>query len=77
MPILADVPVRLSVSLLPEGGVRLVWTTAPGRAFTLQRSANLTDWQDLTTINATDASLEFVDRETSPAQSRFYRVVQR
>lgn len=77
VPAQTAVEVRLSVSLVPDGGVRLVWTAASGKSYTLQRSADLNNWQDLSTINATAASLEYVDAGGPDAQMRFYRVVQR
>ena len=71
-----SVPARLSAALLQNGNVRLAWTTASGRAYTLQRSTDLADWQDVITINASSESSEYVDTEVSAAQSRFFRVVQ-
>jgi hypothetical protein len=73
----AAIQVHLSVALLPDGGVRLVWTVAAGNTYSLQRSADLSNWHDLTTITATAASLEYVDAGRLDAQARFYRVVQR
>ncbi len=77
VPTQATVEVRLSASLLPDSGVRLFWTTAPGKTYALQRSVDLSIWQDLTTIRATAASLEYVDAGDLDAPARFYRVVQR
>lgn len=71
------VPAQLQASLLQNGNVRLTWTTAPGRSYTLQRSTDLADWQHVITINATSDSSEYVDTEASAAPARFYRVVQR
>ncbi len=70
-------PVQLSASLLSNGSVKLVWNTNPGRTYTMQRSTDLVAWEDLTTTNAIDVSVEYVDAEVPTAQARFYRVVQR
>lgn len=74
---LVSVPAQVSVSLFATGEVKLGWTTTPGRTYTLQRSVDLADWQDLTTITSSATSFEYVDAVGPDVSSRFYRVVQR
>ena len=77
VPAQANVEVRLTGFVLPDGSIKLVWSSAPGRAYVLQRSADLINWEEVTTIQSTSASVEYVDSGAPVAATRFYRVVQR
>ena len=77
VPAQASVEVRLTGLVLPDGSIRLVWTAASGRTYVLQRSADLINWEEVTTIQSTSASVEYIDSGAPVAATRFYRVVQR
>ena len=75
---LPTVPPSISkVSVRPDGGIALAWSTTPGATYVVQRSEDLVRWLDVTTLKATDASVEFTDSRDLAGQSRFYRIVQR
>ena len=72
------VPPSIStISVRPDGGIALAWSATPGTTYVVQRSEDLVRWLDVTTLKATDASVEFTDSRDLAGQSRFYRIVQR
>jgi hypothetical protein len=65
-----------SVTVLPQGQVRLVLHGQAGQSYRIQISSNLTDWQDLRTEPAPSDEFDVIDASARPADSpRFYRVL--
>ncbi len=48
-----------------------------GMVFNVESSANLSDWQPVTTVTNLTGQLEFTDPDTAGHQTRFYRVATR
>jgi hypothetical protein len=64
-----------TVTLQPDGGIRLEWRATRGKYYRLQRSENLRDWEDLTADEpAYDETGTFTDT-TPPAPRGFYRFI--
>jgi hypothetical protein len=55
--------------------IRLRLIGAPSGVWQLQGSANLTDWQTVTTVTNDSGLLEYVDVPAGNPQLRFYRAV--
>jgi uncharacterized repeat protein (TIGR03803 family) len=62
------------ITLQPGGSATLVFLDGPGLTFTVQRSINLRDWDNLTTMMTNGSGiLSYVDA-TPPADKAFYRI---
>jgi hypothetical protein len=68
-------PVRIAGQFVLGAGFELRVTGDVGRMVTVQGSANLAGWQDLTSVVNTTGVVRF--RDTSGGARRFYRAVQR
>jgi hypothetical protein len=69
-------PARLSdLSAPPNGPVQFAIHAQPDWRYQVQRSTNLLDWQDLTTVLATSMIVPFQDARVTGAGERFYRAV--
>ena len=67
-------PVRFTdIERLANGDVSLVLTSAFGDTFQLQTTTNLSSWQTLTTLVATNPPLTFTDTNAGSYPFRFYR----
>jgi subtilisin-like proprotein convertase family protein len=71
------VAVQIAPLLLPDGTVSLGLRGEPNARYTLQVSADLIHWRDLTTNTLVEGMSEYLDREATVQASRFYRVVLR
>ena len=74
----AQAPPRFSESPVRVGGGNwlLKWSTEAGAQYRLERSANLVDWQSVTTLTAAGAVAEHTDTAVPPAANKmFWRVV--
>jgi hypothetical protein len=70
-------PPRLSdVVRLPDGSVRFNLTGTPNRTYTIEASANLTNWLNVGTVVYTNGAMPFVDAGASALTNRFYRARQ-
>lgn len=64
----------MATTALPTDGIRLRLDLTDNDDYWLQRSSNLTDWQDWKLVNQT-ANSDAVD-DAEPAAARFYRLRQ-
>jgi hypothetical protein len=64
-----------SLSASPNGPVQFTINGEPDRRYQVQASANLLDWQDLTTVLATNQLVPFQDDNLLGLNQRFYRAV--
>jgi hypothetical protein len=62
-----------AVTPLPNGDVSLVVTSAFGDNFLIEAATNLTSWQTLTTLVATNPPVTFTDTNAASYPFRFYR----
>lgn len=70
------VPLKLEHSSLEGDQMRLRWTAEPGQSYRLQKSTNLSDWDDVRTVVPVTSSHEeliAVDRTTQPRC--FFRIL--
>ena len=65
---------NLTPFLAPSGDFVLTFTSQNGRPYAIEVSTNLASWQTVTNFTSTAATIQFVDRDTSNATERFYRV---
>ena len=65
-------PVKLEITEVGAFRIRS-WR---GQSFTVQASADLTEWTALTTVTNVSGTLAFTDPAAGQAAQRFYRVVQ-
>jgi len=69
-------PPRLEISLpLSQGAFGFQVLGAAGFRVRIQRSTNLTDWQDWHTVSLGAVPEKFLDVESSSTGNRFYRTV--
>lgn len=74
VPVLLSAPLTFGpINRAIDGFVTLVITNTPGRAFTLQTSANLTDWTLLANRTATGTPDNYTDITAVTEPKRFYR----
>ena len=64
-----------NLSAHPNGPVQFTINGEPDRRYQVQASANLLDWQDLTTVLATNNLVPFQDDNLVGLNQRFYRAV--
>ncbi|RYD32386.1 MAG: hypothetical protein EOP86_15805, partial [Verrucomicrobiaceae bacterium] len=65
---------RTEFSRAADGQVRLIFTGIPGLAHTVQRSVNLTDWEDVQTITPGDnGEISWTDTSAPPSKA-YYRL---
>jgi hypothetical protein len=64
-----------NLSAPPNGPVQFTINGEPDRRYQVQASANLLDWQDLTTVLATNNLVPFQDDNLVGLNQRFYRAV--
>jgi hypothetical protein len=62
-----------AITRQPNGHITLALTSALGDAFRLETSTNLTTWQPLANLLATNQPLSFIDTSTSANALRYYR----
>jgi hypothetical protein len=72
----SETTVKISnVALQPNGSVKLSFLAWSGVNYTLQASANLETWQNLTTlVPPSDGIFDYIDLTATEYQSRFYRL---
>lgn len=66
----------LSVTLLPNDQVQLLFSGVPGQVYVVAASTNLSDWQPISVLTVTNGPLAFIDPEATNFPSRFYRAYQ-
>jgi hypothetical protein len=64
-----------NLSAPPNGPVQFTINGEPDRRYQVQASANLLDWQDLTTVLATNNLVPFQDDNLAGLNQRFFRAV--
>ena len=64
-----------NVSRLSGGQVHFTITGQADRRYQVQASENLTDWQELATVLATNNTVEFLDDSSAGLSGRFFRTV--
>jgi hypothetical protein len=71
---LAVVPLSAQLLSLNSGGATLTLQTIPGRSYVIEATDTLVgaNWQQIGTVNATDATSTFTDSQTS-ASARFWQ----
>jgi hypothetical protein len=62
-----------AITRQPNGHVSLELSSALGDSFRLETSANLTNWQPLVTLTATNQPLQFTDTSAPLDVARYYR----
>jgi hypothetical protein len=67
--------VKVTASLAGNGSVTLGWPSVAGRAYRVERTADLRAWSALQTVTATSASSSFTDTTASGQPGLYYRVV--
>jgi hypothetical protein len=60
------------ITLLSSGQIQLQVSGSPGH-YSIEATTNLVDWDELTNINTTGTSFDYIDPGTNLTQ-RFYRV---
>ena len=66
---------HLDLSSVPTSGAKLQMGGIPGKAYLIQASADLVDWEDLHTVTATATGLiELRDQDAKNHSCRFYRI---
>ena len=67
-------PIRFTaITRQPDGPVTLTFSSALGDSFRLETSTNLTTWQPLATLTATNQPLQFTDPSATAETLRYYR----
>ena len=67
----------LSVAMLANGQVQLLFSAVPGQDYVIQASTNLTDWIPISVLTASNGPLPFLDPDAASFACRFYRARQR
>jgi autotransporter-associated beta strand protein len=62
------------LTVLPGGGMRIVFHGIPGRAYLVQRSSDLSTWQTLATVTTDSSGMLSLTDETPPPASAYYRL---
>jgi hypothetical protein len=57
------------------GAKRLTFTGIPGRVYGIQRSGNLTSWQQIDTVTAPENGVVTFDDPSPLVGSGFYRII--
>ena len=71
---LTPTPIRFqSATRLPNGQVSLLLTNVPGDNYWLDASTNLTAWQQIAFVSATNSTFTLVDSNATSFSSRYYR----
>jgi hypothetical protein len=75
-PLLTSPENTPQISVLPGGGIRLIFNGYPGRTYAIERSTTLLpdSWTRITTVTAGADSLVIFDDTQPPVSSAFYRV---
>jgi sugar lactone lactonase YvrE len=63
-----------NILILSNGAVELNMTASVGSSNTLQASTDLMTWTNLTTVNSTNGSLQYIDFSATNFPYRFYRL---
>ena len=66
----------LSVAVLTNGQVQLLFSGVPGQDYIVQASTNLTDWVPIAVLTASNGPLPFIDPAATNFPARFYRAYQ-
>jgi Immunoglobulin domain/Immunoglobulin I-set domain len=66
----------LSVAMLANGQVQLLFSAVPGQDYVIQASTNLTDWRPISVLTASNGPLPFLDPDAANFACRFYRARQ-
>ena len=66
----------LSVAMLANGQVQLLFSGVPGQDYVIQASTNLADWIPISVLTASNGPLPFIDPATTNFAWRFYRTRQ-
>src|SRR6185295_3463535 len=70
---LTPMPIRFqSAARLPNGQVSLLLTNIPGDNYFLDASTNLSSWQSLASILATNSTFTFIDSNAVSFPTRYY-----
>jgi hypothetical protein len=64
----------LSVNILTNGAVRMVFSATPGQTYTVEASTNLSAWTPFQTVYCTNGPLSVIDATAPNFNRRFYRV---
>ncbi|HKI68248.1 MAG TPA: hypothetical protein VKA67_01570, partial [Verrucomicrobiae bacterium] len=76
VPLGSPEPARLArFKATPDGPVRFTINGEPDWRYLVQASANLLDWQNLTTVLATNNFVPFEDDNSVGSSRRFYRAI--
>ncbi|MCL4181209.1 MAG: immunoglobulin domain-containing protein [Verrucomicrobia bacterium] len=67
-------PPALAAAVQPDGACALSIRAEPNRAWRIQASNDLVEWQTLTTMTSGTVGFEFVDSTATGMNCRFYRV---
>lgn len=65
----------VSVALLANGQVQLLFTGVPGQDYTIYASTNLANWMPISVLTASNGPLPFIDSTATNLTSRFYRAL--
>jgi hypothetical protein len=68
-------PQFVSITMLTNSQVRLVWTSATGAVVSLERSATMSNWTELIRLTNQNGTVEYIDGTATNQVQRFYRGV--
>ncbi|MGV3771501.1 MAG: S8 family serine peptidase [Verrucomicrobiales bacterium] len=71
----SSLPLNVETTI-QDGQVRLSWRAVKGERYQVQTSTNLEDWTPVTTLTATNGSLDYSALNNINENARFYRVIQ-
>jgi hypothetical protein len=63
----------VSVATLPNGGLQLLFSGAPGQDYVIEASTNLASWTPISVLSGGNGPLPFVDLAATNFSRRFYR----
>jgi hypothetical protein len=65
-----------SIDAMPNGQVRLVLNTQPGKTYAIQTSTNLINWVQIISRTADGNTISFVETNSPAVPHRFFRTVE-
>ena len=75
-PLSADSKLSIqSITIADDSSISIVWSSVPGKTYTIEASENLVDWTSIDTVSASDGTTTaYSDLDSNQKIQQFYRI---
>ena len=75
-PLSADSKLSIqSITIAEDSSISIVWSSVPGKTYTIEASENLVDWTSIDTVSASDGTTTaYSDLDSNQKIQQFYRI---